>query len=198
MTSFKRELAAEVDRLKAEAAKPKKLHRYATGYRVSDTLRLYCRPSQPKILRLSLSYDIVHQMWLWRDYPNGGAPDKMPKWVLENSVAEFVAFEEGLPGCLMRLEQPMRYYRQHGTRLTQIKNSWNFRTAITARKLGVKDGVPSGRILPTIPWPEQRGYIIMMELSDMRHSPTMTATEFKDYATAFAAGEDPDQQGDDA
>lgn len=197
MTSFKQELDAEVTRLKAEAAKPKKPHRYSTGYRVSDTLRLYCRPSQPKILRLSLSYDLVHQMWLWRDYPNGGAPDKMPKWVLENSVAEFLPFTEGLPGCLMRLEQPMRYYRQHGTRLSQIRNSWNFRTSITHKKLGVKAGVPSGRVLPTIPWPEQRGFVVMFELDDMMHKPTMTQDEFTEYATAVAAGETPDQQGED-
>lgn len=188
MTSFKQELDAEVDRLKAEAAKPKKPHRYSTGYRVSDTLRLYCRPSQPKILRLSLSYDLVHQMWLWRDYPNGGAPDKMPRWVLENSVAEFLPFTEGLPGCLMRLEQPLRYYRQHGTRLTQIEKSWNFRTAITARKLGVKNGIESGRIIRTIPWEDQRGYILMLEPRDMLHTPTMTDDEFREFAEAQAAG----------
>lgn len=194
MTSFKQELDAEVERLKAEAAKPKKLHRYANGYRVSDTLRLYCRPSQPKILRLAISFDIVEQMWLWRDYPNGGAPPKMPKWVLENSVAEFLPFTEGLPGCLMRLEQPMRYYRQHGTRLSQIPGRWNFRTAITHKKLGVKAGIPSGRVLPTIPWEDQRGYIIMFELDDMAHKPTMTASEFAEFAAAQAAGT---AQGDD-
>lgn len=188
--SFKQELAQEVERLKQEAAKPKKPHRYATGYRVTDTVRLYCRPSQPKILRLAISYDIVEQMWLWRDYPDETkAPDKMPKWVLENSVTEFLPFTEGLPGCLMRLEQPMRYYRQHGTRLSQIEHSWNFRTTITHKKLGVKAGIPSGRRIDTIPWPEQRGFILMFELDDMMHKPTMTESEFREFAAAHAAGD---------
>lgn len=185
--SFKKELDAEVERLKAEAAKPKKPHRYANGYRVTDTIRLYCRPSQPTILRLNISYDLVHQMWLWRDYPDATkAPPKMPEWVRQNSIAEFLAFEEGLPGCLLRLEQPLRYYRQQGTLLTQIKNSWNFRTAITARKLGIKDGIESGRIIRTIPWEEQRGFILMFEPEDMRHSATMNTEDFREFAETAA------------
>lgn len=197
--SFKQELDAEVERLKAEAAKPKKLHRYQNGYRVTDMVRIHCRPTQPKILRITISHDIFRQLWLWRDYPNNEekAPEKPPQYVVHNARAEFLSFTDGLPGCLLRMERLFNY-RPHGTLLTRVPNTWTYRTTITHKKLGLKAGIESGRVARTIPWPEQSGFILMFEPEDMLHAPSMTAEEFKDYATAFATGENPDQQGDDA
>lgn len=190
--SFKQELDAEVERLKKEAAKPKKPHRYSTGYRIADTIRIHCRASQPKILRVNISYDIVRQLWLWRDYYGNEhkAPEKMPQYVLHNARAEFLSFTDGLPGCLLRMERLFNY-RPHGTLLTQPPKSWMFRTTITARKLGLKDGIESGRVISTIPWPEQRGYILIFNNRDMLHEPPMTEEEFKEYAEAHAAGAQP-------
>lgn len=195
MTSFKQELAAEVDRLKAEAAKPKKLTRYKTGYRVSDMVRIHCRPSQPKTLRITISWDIFQQLWLWRDYPNdeSKAPEKPPQYVVHNARAEFLSFTDGLPGCLLRMERLFNY-RPHGTLLTRVPHTWTYRTTITHKKLGLKAGIESGRLVRTIPWEEQAGFILMFEPEDMLHTPSMTAEEFKDYATAQAAGA---TQGDD-
>ncbi len=197
MTSFKKELEQEVERLKAEAAKPRKPHRYANGYRVTDTVRIHCRPSQPKTLRITISWDIFQQLWLWRDYPNNEekAPDKPPQYVVHNARAEFLSFTDGLPGCLLRMEQLFNY-RPHGTLLTRVPHTWTYRTTITHKKLGLKAGIESGRRIDTIPWPEQKGFILIFNNQDMLHAPSMTDEEFKEFAAAQAAGAT-DQQGDD-
>lgn len=184
MTSFKQELDQEVERLKTEhAKKTRKPYRYKNGYRVTDTIRMYCKKSAPSILEFHISYDLVHQMWLWRDYfgAEHKAPEKMPRWVVQNSNVEFVPFTDGMPGCLMRMERPFNY-RPNGTRLTQKPNAWNFRTAITARKLGLKNGIDSGRIIRTIPWDDQHGYIMMFEPADMLHGTNMDRQGFREFA----------------
>lgn len=189
MTSFKQELDAEVARLKKEAAKPKKPHRYASGARIADTVRIHCRPSQPKILRVTISHDIFRQLWLWRDYPNNEhkAPERIPQYVLHNARAEFLSFTDGLPGCLLRMERLFNY-RPHGTLLTRVPHAWTFRTSVSHRKLGLKAGIESGRIIRTIPWEEQGGFILMFEPEDMLHKPDMTAEEFAEFAEETAAG----------
>ncbi len=195
MTSFKQELEQEVARLKKEAARPKKLHRYASGARIADTVRIHCRPSQPKILRITISFDIFRQLWLWRDYPNNEhkAPEKIPQYVLHNARAEFLSFTDGLPGCLLRLER-MFNYRPHGTLLTRVPKAWTFRTSVSHRKLGLKAGIESGRVIRTIPWEEQAGFILMFEPEDMMHKPDMTAEEFADFAETTAAGGKPERK----
>lgn len=177
--SFKKELAAEVAALKAKAA-PKK-HRYKNGYRKTETIRLYCRPSLPKMIHIRLSYDLVDQMWRWRD--KWAKPhEQIPDYVLKTMRIEFLRFEGGIPGCLMRLEQPY-HYAPNGVRIHRVPGTWMYALSITHKKVGVKAGIPSRSPIEFIPWEAMGGYILMLEPSDLIAEPTMAPEDFADEIT---------------
>lgn len=187
MTSeFQRELDAEIEKLKAQRPKDRfgKDRRYKKGYRVEETIRMYTRRTAPNVVQFSISYDLVHQMWRWRDrYPKEG--DRIPDHIATQSRIEFLRFTDGIPGCLMRLEQ-MAHYRPNGNMLQRPKNSWAFTVVTNVKKLGIlPNPLADARQMEFIPWPEMGGYILMFEPHEMAHAPNMTTDEFRDYANDY-------------
>lgn len=171
MSEFDDELAAAVERLRKQADKESR-PRYKIGYRSTESIRLYCRPSNPKLLDIYISYDLVDQLWRWRDWAKENKP--MPSWVRDTLRAEFVRFNDvGVPGCLLRLES-MAVLRQRGLIMRQPKKQWRYVVTATTKRLGLKPGIPSPRKLEYLPWPEQKGFILIFEPEDMLETTELT------------------------
>lgn len=136
--------------------------RYKNGWRISNVIRMYCRPTAPDWLDFSVSYDVVEQWHQWRE----GKPGlKMHKYFHTRLRAQVLNFTDAaMPGCLLRIEPYT--FNPYGAKMRRLPDGWTFRFSIAAKKLGLKPGIRSRR-LETLPWEDEKGHILVFEPHEM-------------------------------
>lgn len=156
--TFRQLVDEEVARLRKEVERAER-PRYRGGARLTETIKMYCRPSNPKLIEFAISFDLVEYWWQLRE---NRPKDKMPKHYWDKLRVQFVSFQNAaIPGCLLRLE-PYTFW-QTGKKLT--RSHWRFTTTIAARAVGLKAGVPS-QTLDFMPWEDHKGVVLMFRDED--------------------------------
>lgn len=148
----------EVARLRKEVERAER-PRYRNGGRLVETIKMYCRKSNPKLVEFAISFDLVEHWWQMRE---NRPKDKMPKRYWDHLRVQFLGFQNAaMPGCLLRLE-PYTFW-QEGRKLRL--DHWRFITTINADAIGLKPGVPS-QIVDFMPWDDQKGVALIFRDED--------------------------------
>lgn len=161
---FEEALAIEVEKLRKAHEKANK-PRYRDGHRVKESVRMFVRPSRPGSLEFAVSFDLIDQLWRWRDWQKEKKP--MPAWAKRSLTAEFVTFrDKTLPGVSLRLES-LSSYRTRGVAVTQKKGYHSYTIAASAKKIGLNAEHLRTRRIDYLEWPEEKALLLIFEPQEL-------------------------------
>ena len=128
------------------------------GPRSFGRVKVYARKSTPHVLEFMFSFDMIERMWqLQNRHPDTA---RLPKRLWGRLRLRYVTFiETAMPACLIKIDD---FFYPVGPKIRKVTNGWRFTCAIDARKIGVREGVPSQE-LDYFWWPREdefRGGIV--------------------------------------
>lgn len=153
--------------LRKELRKMQRAHlqlpRYKGRSRTSGKIAAYCRESDPKMVELRVSYDIVKQWYSWIMHFDYVVPDIRPERYSDLKMHAIRFTRKSVPIVLFRLEDVT--LRSVGRRLVKMPDRWQFRSSFTGVHLGIRTEMGSLPELELVPWPAMAGHCAIIPQS---------------------------------
>jgi hypothetical protein len=132
------------------------LPRYKGRSRVAGKIAAYCRDSDPNMVELRVSYDIVKQWYSWIMHFPEPVSDLLPGHYTDLRMHAIRFTKKSVPIVLLRLEDVS--LRPCGHRLVKRPKSWQFSAKFKGNHLGLITEAGSIPSLDLVPWPAMAGH----------------------------------------